>query len=88
MVQLHGVEVDTDLMEVRLPKDKLQELIPLVASCAKKKKLSVRALQSLVGKLNFACRVVVPGRAFLRRLHNLLRGRTKKHHLIRINKEA
>ena len=88
VVQLHGVEVDTDLMEVRLPKDKLQELIPLVASCAKKKKLSVRALQSLVGKLNFACRVVVPGRAFLRRLHNLLRGRTKNHHLIRINKEA
>lgn len=31
-------------------------------------KLTLKQLQSLIGLLNYACNVVLPGRAFLRRL--------------------
>ncbi len=56
--------------------------------CPGDTKVTLRELQSLIGLLNFACKVILPGRAFLRRLTNLTRGTTKPHHHIRLNKEA
>ncbi|CAG2246210.1 unnamed protein product [Mytilus edulis] len=41
-------------------------------------------MQSLLGSLNFACRVVVPGRAFCRRLIDSTIGLNKPHYRIRI----
>ena len=38
----------------------------------------------LIGKLNFVCRAVTPGRAFLRRLIDLTRGAGHPHHKVRI----
>ena len=43
-------------------------------------------MQSLVGVLNFACRAIVPGRPFCRRLINSIFGLTKAHHHLRINR--
>ena len=40
----------------------------------------------LVGFLNFACSVIVPRRAFLRRLIDLTKGVTRVHHHIKLNK--
>jgi hypothetical protein len=37
----------------------------------RKKKITLRSLQSLIGLLNFACIVICPGRAFLRKLIDL-----------------
>ena len=45
-----------------------------------KSKFTLRDLQSLVGLLNFATAVVLPGRAFLRRLFDLTRGIQEPHH--------
>lgn len=45
-------------------------------------------LQSLTGLLNFACSVIVPGRAFLRRLIDLTVGIQSPHHLIRLSKDV
>lgn len=42
----------------------------------------------MIGLLNFACKVVVPGRAFLRRLINLTIGTQNPIHRIRITKQA
>lgn len=42
------------------------------------KKVTLRQLQSLLGKLNFACRAVVPGRAFCRWLIDATVGVKKK----------
>lgn len=58
-----------------------------LAAVRKKKKIKLRDLQSLIGLLNFACYVVVPGRAFLRRLINLTKGVIKPYHKIRLNKQ-
>ncbi len=53
-----------------------------------KRKVSLKELQSLIGLLNFACSVVVPGRVFLRRLINLTIGIRKPHYFIRLTCEV
>ena len=59
-----GVELDTIRCESRLPEDKLLKCQQLIDEFIKKKKATLRELQSLTGVLNFACSVVVPGRCF------------------------
>ena len=54
----------------------------------KRKKVTLKELQSLIGCLNFACSIVVPGRAFLRRLIDLTIGIKHANHFIRITKEV
>lgn len=55
----------------RLPEDKLVNLRQLLAKTVHRRKVHLKELQSLIGSLNFACQVVTPGRAFLRRLIDL-----------------
>jgi hypothetical protein len=83
-----GIELDTCLMEARLPQDKIEKIKIALKSVQKCKKIKLRDLQSLIGLLNFACYVVVPGRAFLRRLITLTIGVRKPHFKIRLNKQA
>ena len=83
-----GIELDSELMCLRLPLEKLAELRTLVAQWTHKKVCIIRELRSLVGKLQHACKVVRPGRTFLRRMFELLKGTAPKHqHFIRLNKE-
>lgn len=84
----HGIEVDTIQMQTRLPEDKLLNARNLLRNYCKKRSITLTNLQSIIGFLNFACRVVTPGRAFLRRLINLTIGITQKHHHITLNAEA
>ena len=84
----HGREVDTIAMEMRLPKDKLDKAQEQLQRLRHSKKTNLRILQSIIGLLNFACQVVVPGRAFLRRLIALTNGLTRPFHHVRLNKEA
>ena len=87
-VTLHGIEVDSAAMTMRLPDDKLIEARQKVDAMLRRKKTSLLDLQSLLGTLNFACRVVVPGRAFLRRLFDLTIKVSHKSHKIRLDKAA
>ena len=52
----------------------------------RKKSATLRELQSLIGSLNFACKVIPPGRAFLQRIINLTVGIKKPHHHMRLTK--
>ena len=83
-----GIEVDTDSMQLRLPEDKLLHARDLCQQFRVKRKVTLRQLQSLIGFLNFACNVVVPGHAFLRRLIDLMKGVSSKHFHIRLTREA
>ena len=87
IVTVHGVELDTNLMEARLPADKVSTLHDLLVSMSKKKKCTLKEIQSLVGYLNFACKVKVPGRVFKRRISRLTVGVEKHYHHIRLNKD-
>ena len=56
-----------------------------VVQMAHKKSATLRELQSLIGTLNFACRVVRLGRLFLQRIIQLTHKVTKPHHHIKLN---
>ena len=83
-----GVELDTIRCESRLPEEKLLKCKQLIAEFIKKKKATLRELQSLTGVPNFACSVVVPGRCFLRRLIDLTIGLKRPGHFVRVSKEV
>jgi hypothetical protein len=55
-------------MELRLACEKLTELMQRTKLLLGCKNTTLQEIQSLIGLLNFACQVVVPGRAFCRRL--------------------
>ena len=80
-----GIELDTRLMVLRLPQEKLVELRVLLSGWRAKKYCLTRDLQSLVGKLQHACKVVRPGRTFLRRMFELLKGSSRRQRYIRLN---
>ena len=75
-------------MEARLPPDKLVKSQDLISGFLRRRKVTLREIQSLTGLLNFACSVVVPGRAFLRRLIDLTIGIRHPHFLIRLTRKV
>ncbi len=81
-----GIELDTVAMTLRLPQLKLEELRTLVEEWLGKRSCIKRELQSRVSKLQHACKVVRPGRSFLRRMFDLLRGVSKRQHYVCLNK--
>ena len=83
-----GIELDTILMQLRLLGDKLQKCRAAVRNMMGRRSTTLKNLQSLIRLLKFACKVVVPGRAFLHRLINLTIGVTKPHHHISLNHAA
>lgn len=82
-----GLEIDSVLMEVRIPHDKLNEVVEKIETMLyQKTKTTLRDMQSLIGSLNFCCRAIIPGRPFCRRLIDAICGLTKPHHHLRITK--
>ena len=86
-----GIEIDAADQEVRLPNEKLVQYVPCLEKTMKRNKAKCQELQSLAGKLQFACYVVPQGRAFLRRLYDVFGGwetSLKPYHHIRITREV
>ena len=83
-----GLLLDSVSMEARLPEDKLDKLRALLRTHCKCRKITLHDLQSLLGFLNYCCLVVRPGRCFMRRLTDLTKGKTHKHHFITLAKDA
>lgn len=65
-----GIEIDTVLMEARLPPRKREKAVRLVTSALENNGLTLEECEQLTGFLNFCCEVVPLGRTFLRRLYN------------------
>lgn len=83
-----GIELDCIKLEARLPQDKIVKCLTAIQSALSRRKITLRDLQSLIGLLNFACSVVVPGRVFIRRLINLTIGISSPFHFIRLSEEV
>ncbi len=83
-----GIEIDTRSRTLSLPQNKLQDLRSLLCEWRNKSKASKIALQRLIGKLNWAARVIRGGRTFMRRLIDLSCKVKQKHHHVRLNQDA
>jgi len=68
-----GITLDTVRMQARLDESRLAELRSLCLAWQSKEVASAVELQSLAGKLNFACSVVRPGRIFIRHILHQIR---------------
>lgn len=82
------IELDSVLREARLPLEKIIKCLSSIVEFLKRKKVTLKEIQSLTGLLNFACSVVVPGRAFLPRLIDLTTGFRSPYHFIRMTREV
>ena len=87
-LQYLGIILDTDAMEGRLPLDKLDRIRGLLCQFGSKQSVSKRALLSLLGHLNFASRVIKPGRSFVSYLLALAASVKELHHHVRLNVEC
>ena len=87
VLEFMGIELDSVRMEARLPRNKLSRMSAMFDSFQTRRSMRLIELQSLIGTLQFACKVVVPGRTFLQRMINLTRGVPSRFHHIRLNRE-
>ena len=83
-----GLDINTVDRTVCIPADKVQATSRLIEQALDKQKISLQNIQSIVGSLNFLCRAIPSGRAFLRRLITLASGLSRSHHRVRISKGA
>lgn len=83
-----GMELDSIALEIRLPKDKLENLKALLLTWRGRKACRKREMLSLIGSLSHASKAVRSGRVFLRRLIDLSTTAKKLDHFIRLSREA
>ena len=83
-----GIQIDSASFSISLPNDKLSDLSVALRAWQNKKKCRKVELLSLIGSLSFACKVVKPGRIFLRRLIDLSTSVDKLQHHIDLNASA
>jgi hypothetical protein len=83
-----GIELCTEQMKAKLPQNKLQRIRGMVASFLTRKKCRKRQLLSLLGHLQFACRVVTAGRAFTARLLQAASSVRELCHFVTLTQEA
>jgi hypothetical protein len=88
VLTIYGIEIDSAAMLARLPSDKIQKISNLLFTLKGKRSVMLRELQSLVGLLIFVCTVIIPGRAFLRRLIDLTIGHSNPQYRITLNAES
>lgn len=88
VLTIYGIEIDSMALVCRLPDLKLDKMRECLRLAKRKRTMTLKDLQSLIGLLNFACLVVVPGRTFLRRLIDLTCGISQPHHHIHLNCDA
>lgn len=74
-----GIQIDTVRGELCLPEDKLRRLKDLLGTWGGRRGCSRKELESLIGLLNHACKVVRAGRSFLRRMIDLLHATHRPH---------
>jgi len=73
-----GIWFDTEKLTMEVTPERLIEIRQLSQEWLKKKKASVREVQSIIGKLNFVAKCVRPARIFISRMLNFLREMPKK----------
>ena len=82
-----GIELDSYNQVARLPQEKLLAIQNMIGSWLPRRWCNRHELESLIGHLHHAAKVVWPGRTFLRRMIDLLCCFKRRDHSIRLNQE-
>ena len=80
-----GIQISSLDMRLSLPEEKATTLESLLDSFADRRHATRTQLQSLAGKLNWACQVVTGGRTFLRRILSSIDALAKPRHKLRLD---
>ena len=80
-----GIELDSSLMQLRLPPTKLQRLKALLVTWLNKQAATKQELQSIIGHLSHAATVVRPGIAFTRGLIKTSKIPKRPSHWVRLS---
>ncbi len=83
-----GIILDSDKMEVRLPQEKILRILCLLNTFRSRKKCTQRDLLSLLGHLNFATRVILPGRPFIAYLLTLAYSVKRLTHKVNLTQDC
>lgn len=83
-----GIILDSFRMEARLPLEKVRRITNILLSFTDKKSCTKQELLSLLGHLNFACRFIYPGRAFVSYLIALSTTVKSLHHHVKLTAEC
>ena len=81
-----GIELYCLLLHARLAQEKFDCIHTLLVSWSQKRHCTQKELESLIGNLQHACKVVPSGRTFLHRMINLLSPFCRENHPIRLNR--
>jgi hypothetical protein len=83
-----GIDLNTIEMAAYLPQDKIEKCLNIIDNFLTKSCVTLKEMQSLTGMLNFACGIIVPGRAFSRRLYDLTIGVKKSYYKIKLTNQV
>ncbi len=83
-----GIQLDTVKMQSSLPLEKVTECVEMIDMFLHRKKVTLKEIQSLCGKLCFATCTIQFGRPFIRRLYDLTVGLKKPFYWKRLNMET
>lgn len=83
-----GIQIDTLSQTIRVPQEKLNEILIETDALVKRKKCTKRELLSIIGKLSFAAKAIPAGRIFIRRLIDTSMKTHKLHHYVNLNTET
>lgn len=85
VVEYLGIILDSDKMEARLPRDKVERILQLLTSFACKTSCTKRQLLQLLGHLCFAMRVIPSGRSFVSYLLKLASSVKILNHCVKLD---
>lgn len=90
VIHFLGFTIDTVLMMVRIPEEKLHKLSVSLKNLLQRKKVFLKDLESFIGLLAYCSRAIPSSRAFITRFYDLIASvKVKKpYYMIRINKEV
>ena len=83
-----GIILDSVEMQARLPEDKVLRLKHMLLQFCTLKSCSKAQLLSLLGHMNFASKVIIPGRSFMSYLLFLTRGKSNNSDEITLNEDC
>ena len=79
-----GIEINSIKETISMPSDKLSSLKDDIVTWIDRKKATKREMQQLIGKLNWATKVIRASRPFVRRLIDLMCTMKKSFHRVRL----